>query len=166
MLRSRLNRRAASRQQEDRLVQLASASVFRVAFERVLFWGSWSAGERHGHGSVGTGPTEKRSDARSIGKSNRDLLAKSPSRTLPPPPALSRPPPYKSRSAAISFIVQLVISAAITLLNTFNRQKIGSGSHRSRCSRGGEVPPGLNLVRENGVSYPPSAGRVSLLAIR
>lgn len=69
----------------------------------------------------------------------------------------------KSRSAAISFIVQLVISVAITLLNTFNRQKIGSGSHRalSRRRRQGTpaslpsfaLTPSLNLARENGVSY-------------
>lgn len=73
----------------------------------------------------------------------------------------------KSRSAAISFIVQLVISVAITLLNTFNRQKIGSGSHRalSRRRRQGSPPSrpsfaltsSLNLARENGVSYATAA---------
>lgn len=48
--------------------------------------------------------------------------------------SLSHPRPHKSQSAAISFIVQLVISAAITLLNTFNRQKIGSGSQSRSLS--------------------------------
>lgn len=48
-----------------------------------------------------------------------------------------RSPLSKSRCAAISFIVQLVMSAAITLLNTFNRQRIGRGSHfRSARIRG------------------------------
>lgn len=87
---------------------------------------------------------ENRSDARSTGRISPGLLAKSPS---PPPPVrdplrrfalspLSTPSSHrKSRSAAISFIVQLVISAAITLLNTFNRQKIGSGSHRALSRR-------------------------------
>lgn len=41
---------------------------------------------------------------------------------------VERIPLQKSRYAAISFIVQLVMSAAITLLNTFNRQRIGRGS--------------------------------------
>lgn len=54
-----------------------------------------------------------------------------------------RSPLSKSRCAAISFIVQLVMSAAITLLNTFNRQRIGRGSHFRSARTRGEVhgPP-------------------------
>lgn len=90
-------------------------------------------------------------------------MAKSPSPSVEP----LRPFPLfavsrKSRSAVISFIVQLVISTAITLLNTFNRQKIGSGSHRVLSRQGSPFSllcprPSLNLARENGVSYATAA---------
>lgn len=71
---------------------------------------------------------------------------------------IHRSPLSKSRCTAISFIVQLVMSAAITLLNTFNRQRIGRGSHfrsaRIRGEvhgppsgpRGNAVEPGLRIL--------------------
>lgn len=125
----------------------ASASRFALLAKREVytwfFWRFQSSNERNGW-DAGIGPAGK-PQWRSISRQDRRLLAKSPS----PPPSVEplRPFPLlpvsrKSRSAAISFIVQLVISTAITLLNLIDKRLAVALIAFSR----GRVAPSLFFV--------------------